>query len=99
MQRALPEAEAGASSEGWRGDRIAFFSTGKTVGYVWRIRFDGTVSAARFEAALTKARTKRPAAAPEALRVAGTDVVLWSGLAKPPELPGFKAEEARATAP
>jgi hypothetical protein len=99
LQRSLPEAEAAASSEGWRGDRIAFFSSGKNAGYVWRIRFDGAASAARFEAALKHARAKRPTAAPEAIRLVGTDVVLWSGLAKPPELPGFRIEEARASAP
>lgn len=90
LQRALPEAEAAAASEGWRGDRIAFFSTGKAVGYVWRIRFEGAAPAARFEAALKKARAKRPTAAPEAIRVADTDVVLFSGLSKLPDLPGFK---------
>jgi hypothetical protein len=90
LQRALPEPEAAASSAGWRGDRIAFFTGARGIGYVWRIRFDEPASAARFEAALKKARAKRPARGPETVRAAGKDVVIWSGLAKAPELPGFK---------
>ncbi|MEP6993830.1 MAG: hypothetical protein ABI968_04840 [Acidobacteriota bacterium] len=90
LQRALPEAEAGAAAAGWRGDRIAFFSAGGGMGYVWRIRFDGASSAARFETALRKARGKRPVRSPETVRLAGNDVLIWSGLAKAPELPGWK---------
>jgi hypothetical protein len=90
LQRALPEAEASAGSAGWRGDRIAFFSGARATGYVWRIRFDEPGSASRFEAALKKARAKRPVRGPETIRAAGKDVVIWSGLAKAPELPGWK---------
>lgn len=91
LQRALPEPEAASDSAGWRGDRIAFFSGPRALGYVWRIRFDEAGSAARFEAALKRARAKRPVRGPETIRVAGKDVVIWSGLAKAPELPGWKA--------
>jgi hypothetical protein len=90
LERGLPEKEAAAAAEGWRGDRIAFFSSAGTTGYLWRIRFDEPASASRFEAALRKARAKRPAAAPETIRASGKDVVLFAGLAKPPELPGWK---------
>ena len=90
LQRALPEPEAAAGSAGWRGDRIAFFTGARAIGYVWRIRFDEPGSAARFEAALKKARAKRPVRGPETIRLAGKDVVIWSGLAKAPELPGWK---------
>jgi hypothetical protein len=89
LERALPENEASAAAAGWRGDRIAFFSSAGTTGYLWRIRFDEPGSASRFEAALRKARAKRPAIGTETIRVSGTDVVLFAGLAKPPELPGL----------
>jgi hypothetical protein len=95
LQRALPEAEAAAGAAGWRGDRIAFFSGARAIGYVWRIRFDEPASAVRFELALKKARAKRPVPASETIRVAGKDVVIWSGLPEGPELPGFKAESER----
>jgi len=90
LQRALPETDARKASEGWRGDRIAFFSSPGATGYLWRIRFDEPASAARFEAAVKKARAKRPTPAAETVRAAGTDVVLSSGLAKLPNLPGWK---------
>jgi len=90
LERGLPEKEASVAAEGWRGDRIAFFSSGGTTGYLWRIRFDEPASASRFEAALRKARVKRPAEAPETIRVSGKDVVVFAGLAKAPELPGWK---------
>ena len=90
LERGLTEKEASIAAEGWRGDRIAFFSTGATTGYLWRIRFDEPASASRFEAALRKSRAKRPAPATETIRVSGKDVVLFAGLAKAPELPGWK---------
>ena len=90
LERGLPEKEASVAAEGWRGDRIAFFSSGGTMGYLWRIRFDEAASASRFEAALKKARAKKPAAAPETILASGKDVVLFAGLAKAPELPGWK---------
>jgi hypothetical protein len=90
LQRALPEPEAAAGSAGWRGDRIAFFKGARGIGYVWRIRFDEPASAARFDSALRKARAKRPVRAPETVRQVGKDVVIWSGLTKAPELPGWK---------
>ena len=91
LGRALPAAEAGAASTGWRGDRIAFFSAGGSgsTSYLWRLRFADGESAARFEAALRKARSARPAPAPEAVRREGADLLVFGGFAKAPELPGF----------
>jgi len=43
---------------------------------VWRIRFDGPSSAARFEAALRSARAKRPAPSPETIRRSASDVIV-----------------------
>jgi hypothetical protein len=89
LQRGLGEQEAAAAAAGWRGDRVAFFSSGPATGYLWRIRFDEPSSASRFEAAVKKLRAKKPTPAPETVLASGRDVVLSCGLAKPPELPGF----------
>ena len=81
LRRALPEEEADHAAEGWRGDRIAFFSSGSETTYLWRIRFDGPGSAARFEAALRAARAKRPLPSPETIRRSGADVVVETATA------------------
>jgi hypothetical protein len=86
LGRALPEDEAARGAAGWRGDRIAFFSSGASVGYLWRIRFEDGLSSARFEAALRKARAKKPVAG-EIIQRGGKDVVVAGGVAKLPELP------------
>jgi len=86
LGRALPEDEAARAAAGWRGDRIAFFGSGRAMGYLWRIRFDEGLSAARFEAALRKARAKRPVSPPELIERGGRDVVVASGFEKVPEL-------------
>jgi hypothetical protein len=65
LGRALSEDEASRAAAGWRGDRIAFVVSGGRMGYFWRIRFDDALSAARFEAALRKARASRPASVPK----------------------------------
>ena len=77
-----PQEEAAAAASGWRGDRIAFFvlRAARPMSYVWRMRFDGPAAAARFEAALKKAREKRPVAAPETIQREGADVVVTAGL-------------------
>ncbi len=87
LGRALTEEEAARGATGWRGDRIAFFGSGRTMGYLWRIRFDEGLSAARFETAFRKARAKRPVAPTEKIERGGRDVVIASGFAKVPELP------------
>jgi len=87
LGRALPEEEAVKAAAGWRGDRIAFFSTpGGGMGYLWHIRFEDGLSSARFEAALRKARAKRPVAGTEIIQRAGRDVIVASGMAKVPEI-------------
>ena len=90
LQRSLPEDEAAKAATGWRGDRIAFFSTGRGVDYLWRIRFDEAASAMRFETAFRKARAKRPVTPAETIQRSGPDVVVAGGLTKVPELPGWK---------
>jgi len=86
LGRALPEDEAAQASAGWRGDRIAFVTSGSRMGYLWRIRFDDGASAARFEAALRRARAARPVPTPETIQRNGKDVVIAAGLSKVPEL-------------
>ncbi|HEX4439977.1 MAG TPA: hypothetical protein VH854_07880 [Thermoanaerobaculia bacterium] len=76
LERSLPKEEAAKAAEGWRGDRIAFFAGPRDTAYLWRIRFDGPATAARFEAALRAARAKRPPASPETITRAGADVVV-----------------------
>lgn len=86
LGRALPEDEAAKASEGWRGDRIAFVGSGPRMGYLWRIRFDGGLASARFEAALKRARAARPAPVAETIERRGADVFVAAGLPKVPEL-------------
>lgn len=90
LARALPEDEASAAAAGWRGDRIAFFSCAGKTGYLWRIRFDEPGSAVRYETALKKARTRRRTPAAETILRDGADLLVVAGLAKAPELPGFR---------
>ncbi|MEX0880584.1 MAG: hypothetical protein WEF99_16475 [Thermoanaerobaculia bacterium] len=86
LGRALGQDEAARAAAGWRGDRIAYFAGPGAMSYLWRIRFDEPAAAARFEAALRKARAKRPAPAAETITRKGADVVVSSGLAnRPPE--------------
>jgi hypothetical protein len=83
LGRALPEGEAAKAATGWRGDRIAFFSEGPAMGYLWRIRFDGPGTAERFADAFRRARAARPVKAAEAVERSGRDVVIVSGIPKP----------------
>lgn len=83
LGRALPSDEAATSAAGWRGDRIAYFAGPRTMSYLWRIRFDEPASAARFDAALRKARAKRPAPSAETIAREGADLVVSSGLPAP----------------
>lgn len=98
LGRALGQDEAARAAAGWRGDRIAYFAGARAIHYLWRIRFDEPASAARFEAALRKARAKRPAPAGETITRQGADVVVSSGLAtRPPTAsrPPTRPPEAR----
>jgi hypothetical protein len=36
LRRTLEAEEADAAAAGWRGDRIAFFSSGRAIAYLWR---------------------------------------------------------------
>jgi hypothetical protein len=74
LRRGMDAAQADTIAAGWRGDRIAFFGSGRNVAYLWRIRFDSPGSAGRFETAWKAARKK-----PETLRRAGTDVTITAG--------------------
>ncbi len=83
LRRALPEGEADAAAAGWRGDRLAFFSSGAGISYLWRVRMESPLAAQRLEAAWRKARSKK-----ELIERRGTDLFVASGFAKLPELPG-----------
>jgi len=96
LRRSLDENEADAAAAGWRGDRIAFFASGRTIAYLWRTRFDSPAAAERFEAAWTKARLKGQKK--ETLARQGRDVVVASGFQTLPELPNFKTEDRAASA-
>ncbi len=89
LGRALPAEEAAAAATGWRGDRIAFFASGGSTGYLWRLRFADSGAASRFEAALRKARSARQVAAPETVRRDGADLLVAAGLPKVPEVRGL----------
>jgi hypothetical protein len=88
LERSLPEEEASDAATGWRGDRIAFFSSGDALSYVWRLRFDTPGTAERFALALGKARRGRPQPATRIVR-RGADVVETLGFAELPALAGF----------
>lgn len=91
LKRSLPEDEASEAATGWRGDRIAFFSSGGELSYVWRLRFDTPGTAERFASTLAKARRGRARPATKIVR-RGTDVVETLGFAHLPALPGLAAE-------
>ncbi|HKF44604.1 MAG TPA: hypothetical protein VKG01_16015 [Thermoanaerobaculia bacterium] len=86
LRRELPEEEADSAASGWRGDRIAFFSSPRGIAYLWRVRLDSPEAAGRFEAAWKKARKKR-----ELFLRNGRDVLVASGYTSLPDLPGFPA--------
>ena len=86
LGRALSAEEASAAAEGWRGDRIAFLNGGSRMGYYWRIRFEESEQAERFETAFRKARATKPVGSPETIRRSGRDVTISAGVTKPPVL-------------
>jgi hypothetical protein len=87
LRRTLEEEEAVEAASGWRGDRIAFFASGDSLAYLWRLRFETPGAAERFERALRKARKDGPYAC--AISRGGADVVVSHGLPEIPDLPGF----------
>ena len=86
LRRELAEEEADAAAAGWRGDRIAFYSSPRGIAYLWRVRLDTLEAAGKFEAAWKKARKKK-----ELFLRNGKDVLVASGYAELPDLPGFPA--------
>lgn len=88
LRRVLETEEADAGAAGWRGDRIAFFASGRTIAYLWRTRFESPAAAERFENAWRKARKKK-----EIVSRNGRDVVIAAGLPKIPSLPGWSADK------
>jgi hypothetical protein len=90
LKRSIPEEEASAAADGWRGDRLAFYLAGDDYSYLWRIRFDSSASAGEFASALEKARRGRPNA-PRISR-SGTDVIVSLGFTEVPALPGLAKE-------
>lgn len=94
LRRTLDEEEAVEASSGWRGDRIAFFASGETLAYVWRLRFETPRAAERFERALRKARKDGPYAC--AIARGGADVLVTHGFAETPQLPGFPSRPGPA---
>jgi len=79
LRRTLPEAEADEAADGWRGDRIAFYTSGSSIAYLWRARFENASAAERFETAWKKARKKK-----ELVYRKATDVYVVSGFEKLP---------------
>ena len=82
LRRTLPQVEADSAAAGWRGDRIAFFTAGRSIAYVWKVRCDGAGSAERLAAALAKAR-QGAKNAPQIERRA-SDLIVTLGYEKPP---------------
>ena len=98
LRRTLPDEDADAAAEGWRGDRIAFFAGGARNAFLWRIRFESPGAAARFETAWGRLKRRRPAE--EAIARSGREILITHGFAKVPELPGFpRRVPAVASAP
>ena len=89
LRRSLTEPESIEAASGWRGDRIAFFASGRSLSYVWRLRFDTPGSALLFETALKRARAGRPD--PPTIVRSAADVVVTVGFPAVPALPGFRS--------
>jgi hypothetical protein len=90
LRRSLPEETASEAASGWRGDRIAFFTSGETFVYLWRLRFESPGAAERFEKAMQSAKRE---GAPAITRL-GADVLVSLGFSETPALPGFPARPA-----
>ena len=87
LRRSIPETEASEAASGWRGDRIAFYASGGSLAYLWRLRFDSPAAAERFERAIRKQRKDR--SPPPDVSRTGADVLLSLGYAATPALPGL----------
>ena len=82
LRKQMEQAEADAVAAGWRGDRIAFFSSPAGISWIWRVRLENPGAAAKFEAAWKKARP----AIKETITRNGRDVLVTAGFDKPPEI-------------
>jgi hypothetical protein len=91
LRRSIPEGEASEAASGWRGDRIAFYASGDSLSYLWRLRFESPAAAERFERAIRKPRKDR-SPLPDISRI-GSDVLLSLGYAAIPALPGLPAPQ------
>lgn len=94
LRRSIPEAEASEAAAGWRGDRIAFYVSGDSLSYLWRLRFESPAAAERFERAFRKPRKDR-SPMPDVSRT-GADVLVSLGFAAIPALPGLPARPVAA---
>ena len=85
LRRSLDTEVADEAASGWRGDRIAFYTSGSAVAYLWRVTLESPGAAERLEAAWKKARKKK-----EIVTRKGRDLLVASGFEKLPEMPGLK---------
>ena len=74
LRKGMDSGAADALASGWRGDRIAYFGSGRSIAYLWKLRFDTTVSASRFESAWKDFRKRG-----ETVQRNGTDVTVTAG--------------------
>jgi len=88
LRRSLDTEDADEAASGWRGDRIAFYISGRAVAYLWRVTLESPGAAERLEAAWKKARKKK-----EIVARRGRDLLVALGFEKLPDLPGFKTAD------
>ena len=85
LRRTLEEEQADLAAAGWRGDRLAFFTSGRQVAFLWRLSFESPGGAARFAQAWTMSR-KPDQRARESVALRGREVLVTSGFPAPPPL-------------
>jgi hypothetical protein len=98
LRRSLETESADAIAAGWRGDRIAFFASGRSIAWIWRLRLASAEAAERFESAWKRSGNRRPDAASERLVRSGSDVVATARFPAVPSLPGLPARTLPAAA-
>jgi len=92
LRRGLAAAEADPAAAGWRGDRVAFFSSsGGAILYLWRVRLESPLAAERLEKALQKSRAASRTPKPEETFRDGSDLLVAGGF---PGTPDWKAISA-----
>jgi hypothetical protein len=79
LRKSLEQPAADDAAAGWRGDRIAFFGSGSSIAYVWRLRLESASAAEQFEATWRKVRAKK-----ELITRSGRDLIVSSGFEKAP---------------